>query len=390
MDNKVIWLIMVAVVFLLLFGFFYLGVLSPSVPSRPAGEGGEMAGVGTTAYGLTGRYHIYNPLAKGGFMVAFLLGAMIFFWSLVDLRERIRANIPTILALAGVLFLFMSAYSFVAGLHDLLTFTAYETTTKPTFGQQYGWFIQAVVYGIIGIAFVYLAELKRKEAGETRSVIPSVSTPIGAFMLLSTFLLFTTGFHAFMHLKDYGDYRQSLAWVIETFIFGIIAYYLLKTSEKVRREEGVTKSIFSFPSLSLGILFTLITLAVYIFSSFDYIYRTYGAKDLNWFVESVIFGALAVCFSILGDSIAKKEGEEPSGFPTSMYIAGVFLLILATLQFFIGFNEFLYSNNPELKWLWEFLLLGIPGAIAVLAAEYARKKSIPLEKQPEKAKRRMK
>jgi hypothetical protein len=58
----------------------------------------------------------------------------------------------------------MSIYSLVMGVNDLLTFTTYETATKPTFGQQYGWLIQFVVYGIIGIALTYAAERTRKDA----------------------------------------------------------------------------------------------------------------------------------------------------------------------------------------------------------------------------------
>jgi len=387
MDNKVIWLILVALLFLILFGMplFYLGVLSPAgAREAPAGEG-MAAAVGQTAYGIPGRYHVYNPLMGGGFLLAFILAVLILFWCFVTLRETIKANIPTLLALGAVLFLFMASYSFVAGLHDLLTFTAYETTRKPSFGQQYGWFIQTIVYGIIGIILLYGAEYYRKEAGEERSVIPSVLSPVGAFMLLSTFLLFTSGFHTFMHLKDYTDYRQSLAWVIETFIFGILSYYLLKISENIRRTEGAVKSIFSFPSASLGVLFTIITLGVYIFSSFDYIYREYGVKDLNWFVESLIFAALAIIFSILGDKLSLKDGEEANGFQTSLYVAGIFLILPAVLLFLLGFNEFLYSDSPTLKWFYEFLILFVPGAIAFVAAERIRKTGrIPFTEQPEK------
>ncbi|MEM3690792.1 MAG: hypothetical protein QXZ40_03655 [Candidatus Micrarchaeia archaeon] len=269
----------------------------------------------------------------------------------------------------------------------MLTFTAYETTKKPTFGQQYGWFIQAIVYGIIGAILLYGAEYYRKEAGEERSVIPPVLSPIGAFMLLSTFLLFTSGFHTFMHLKDYTDYRQSLAWVIETFIFGILSYYLLKVSENIRRKEGFPKSIFSFPSATLGVFFVIITLGVYIFSSFDYIYREYGAKDLNWFFESLVFAALAIAFSKIGDDLSLKDGEEASGLKTSLYIAGIVLVLPAVLLFLFGFNEFLYSDSPTLKWLYEFLLLFIPGAISIITAEYLRKKRRVGEEQLEKPRR---
>jgi len=372
MDNKTIPLIGVAIVFMFLFftTFFYLGVLNPS-GLAPAG-GGETTSM-ARGISKSGEYHIYNPLAAAGSFVAFVIGLIVLLWSLADLRERIKANVPLILAILGIIFLFMSIYSIVAGLHDLLTFTKYETTIKPTFGQQYGWFIQFIVYGIIGVALIYAAERLRKEAGEARSVIPSATSPLGAFLLLATFLLFVSGFHSFMYLTDYTEYRQSLAWVIETFIFGLMGYYMLKMSEKIRRSEGATKSIFSFPAASLGVILLLMTFGAYLFGSFDYIYRDYGVKNLNWFIESAVYCILGVAFSLIGDSISWKDGEESNGFSTSMFIFGVLLLIPAVIQFLVGFNDFLYSSNPNLKWFYELLLLLIPGVIAVLAGDYVRR-----------------
>jgi len=371
MDNKAIWMILAAIGFLFIFGMplFYLGVFNPAAPQRAGG--GEMA--------AAGGYHVYNPLAGGGF-IAFILGAIIFFWSLGDLRERTKANIPTILALIGIIFVFMSVYSLVAGLHDLLTFTAYETAKKPTFGQQYGWFIQFIVYGIIGLVLLYYSELKRKEAGESRSIIPTASSSIGAFLLLATFLLFVSGFHSFMYLTDYTEYRQSLAWVVETFIFGLMSYYTLKMSENINRTEGRWKSIFTFPTAAMGVIFIILFLAVYIFGSLDWIYRDYGTKTLNWFVEAVVFGALGVISSIISDNLSRQDGEESTGFSTSMYVAGVLLLLPAVVLFLAGFNDFLYSDSPNLKWVYELLFLVIPGILAIAAAEYTRRsKRVPLQ-----------
>ena len=382
MDNKTIWMMLAAIGFLFIFGMplFYLGVFNPATPQRAGG--GEM---GTAT---AGGYHVYNPLAGGGF-IAFILGAIIFFWSLGDLRERIKANIPTILALIGIIFIFMSVYSLVAGLHDLLTFTAYETAKKPTFGQQYGWLIQFVVYGIIGVVLLYYAEQKRKAAGEVRSIIPTATSSIGAFLLLATFLLFVSGFHSFMYLTDYTEYRQSLAWVIETFVFGLMSYYTLKMSENINRAEGKQKSIFTFPTAAMGVIFMLMFLGVYIFGSFDWIYREYGTKTLNWFVEAIVFGALGVISSMISDNLSWKDGEESTGFPTSMYVAGVLLLLPAVILFLVGFNDFLYSDPPPVKWFYEFLFLAIPGVIGIAAAEYTRRnKRISIQPPTKKPLRR--
>jgi xanthosine utilization system XapX-like protein len=366
--------------------FFYLGVLNPAEPT-PVGRTGtrEMAG------NIAGGYHVYNPLASAGFFVSFVIGLIVFFWSLLDLRERIKAAVPTILAIVGIIFLFMSVYSFVMGVHDLLTFTTYETTTKPSFGQQYGWLIQFVVYGIIGLCLMYAAEYTRKQANETRSVIPSAATPLGVFVLLALFLFFVTGFHSFIYLTDYTHYLQSLAWVIEVLIFGPLAYLLLRISESIRRSEGVTKSIFSFPAASLGVVFLLMMLGVYIFYSVDWVYRDYGVKNLNWFVESVVYAVLGIAFSLIGDNLAYKDGDEATGFTTSMFIVGAVLLAPAVLVFLFGFNDFLYSSNPTLKWFYELLLLIIPGILAIAAGEYTRRsKRVPSILPEEKPKVRKK
>ena len=397
MDNKVIYLVIVAIVFVILFGMplFYLGVLNPSSMS-PATDGagyGKAPATTEMAAGIAsgGRYHVYNPLALGGFVVAFFIGLMIFFWSLVDLRERIKARVPTILALLSVIFLFMSLYSFVSGLHDLLTFTRYETTKPPTFGQQYGWFIQFVVYGIIGLALIYAAEHTRKQAGEEKSILPSATSPLGAFMLLSTLLLFVTGFHSFLYLTDYTEYRQSLAWVVETFIFGIISYYLLRMSDNTNRAEGARKSIFAFPSASMGVIFVLIALCPYLFGSFDYVYRVYGSKTLNWLIEAAVFGVLGAAFALIGDDVYRKQGEESNAFSTSMFLAGAILLIPAVLQFLVGFNDYLYSNSPNLNWLTELLLLLVPGVLTIAAGEYMRRSQrLPVLSAEKPAKKRAK
>jgi hypothetical protein len=204
-------------------------------------------------------------------------------------------------------------------------------------------------------------------------VIPSAATPLGAFLLLSTFLIFVSGFHSFLYLTDYTDYRQSLAWLIETFIFGFMAYFLLNMSEKIRREEGVTKSLFSFPAASLGVVFLLMTLGVYIFYSFDWVYRDYGIKSVNWFIEAAVYAVLGIAFSLIGDDLARREGEEATGFTTSMFIAGVVLLAPSVGIFLFGFNDFLYSSAPSMKWFYELLLLLIPGILAVAAGEYTRR-----------------
>lgn len=87
MENKSIWLVVVALVFVLFFGmtFFYLGVLNPAAPTPSTVYGGEYKG-GMAA--SAGRYHVYNPLASAGFLVSFIIGIIIFFWSLIDLREN--------------------------------------------------------------------------------------------------------------------------------------------------------------------------------------------------------------------------------------------------------------------------------------------------------------
>ncbi|MCX6776519.1 MAG: hypothetical protein NTY73_00905 [Candidatus Micrarchaeota archaeon] len=380
MDNKVIYLVIIALAFVFLFGLplFYFGALNPSATSERAD---------VSKYGGA-RYHVYNPLATEG-LVAFFLGFIIFSWSLVNLRERIRATVPTILALLGVIFLFMSLYSFVSGFHDLLTFTSYETITKPTFGQQYGWFIQFVVYGIIGTALTYAAEHTRKNAGETRSIIPSITSPVGAFMLLSTLLLFVTGFHSFLYLTDYTEYRQSLAWVVETIIFGLASYYLLRMSDNINKRDGARKSIFAFPSASLGVIFILFALGVYLIGTAYYVYA-YGTKTLNWLLEAFVYGALAVILTLKADDLYRKEGEESNSFSTSMYVAGVVLLLPAVIIFLTGFNEFLYSSSPDLKWFIEFMLLLIPGVLAIAAGEYTRRGQKPPMLPVGKSKRKTK
>jgi len=389
MDNKVIYLIVVAIAFVFLFGtpLFYLGVLNPAQPSMSEASWKT----GGMAYAEARGYHVYNPLAAGGFFVAFVIGVIIFLWALADLKERTTATVPTILALIGIIFLFMSVYSFVSGIHDLLTFTKYETYTKPTFGQQYGWLIQFIVYGIIGTVLMYISEYLRKHADETKSLMHSATLPLGAFLLLSTLLLFVSGFHTFLYTTDYTEYRQSLAWVIETFIFGIIAYAFLWASERIRRNEGVAKSIFSFPAASLGVIFILLALGAYTFGTLDYVYRDYGAKNLNWLLESVVFSILGIAFSLLSDHLYWRDREESSVFSTSMFIAGAILLFPSVIQFIVGFNDFLYSSSPNAKWIVELVLLFIPGVVAIALGEYARRsrrvpKSVPAEKVRKRAK----
>jgi len=364
--KRALALVGVILLFMLLFlPFFYFGVLSPRAMT-PSGEQVAYAPGGTQSIAAMGAggYHVYNPFASGAAMILFIPGVIILFWLWASLTDKIKSNLAIALALAGALVLFLGTFVFVSGVHDLLTFTVYERYTKPTFGQQYGWLIESIVFTILGLGLLYLGEWARKQAGINRSVLPSSLYPIGGFLILATLVVFTSGFHNTIYATDYTQYRENLSWVIETFIFGIIAYGILRHIEGIRKAEGEAKSIYTFPTAAIGAILIVITLGVYMFGSLDYIYRDYGEKHLKWLFEAVVFGVIGYWFARKSDKIAHEDGEVRTALPTSLYFSSALLLVTSLLQFLLGLHDFLYSNNPNLKWLYEFLTLLIPGLLA--------------------------
>jgi hypothetical protein len=350
---------------------FYLGVLSPRAMA-PSGEqvaygpGGQTK-VATALAGGVG-YHVYNPFNTGVLFMLFIPGVLVAFWLWASLTEKVKSTLAIGLALAGAVFIFLGTFAFVSGVHDLLTFTTYERYTKPTIGQQYGWLIESIIVTLLGLGLLYLSEWVRKQAEIEKSVVPSSLYPTGGFLILATLFVFMLGFHNTLYATNYTKYRENLTWIIETFIFGVITYAIFRYSEKLRRLDGETKSIYTFPTAAIGAILIIITIGIYMFGSLDYIYRDYGEKHLKWLFEAAVFGIIGYWFARKSDMLAQKDGEASTALPTSLYLSSAILFVASLIQFLWGLHDFLYSDNPNLKWLYEFLTLLIPSLIAFYSA----------------------
>jgi hypothetical protein len=364
--KRALLLLGVIILFLLItLPVLYLGVLSPRALA-PSGEQvayapGGQAKVATALAG--GGYHVYNPFNSGVLFMLFIPGVIVAFWLWASLTEKVKSTLAIGLALVGAVLIFLGTYAFVSGVHDLLTFTVYERYTKPTFGQQYGWLIESIIITLLGLGILYLSEWVRKQAGIEKSVIPSTLYPTGGFLILATLFIFIFGFHNTLYATDYTKYRENLTWIIETFVFGAMTYAIFRYSEKMRRMEGETKSIYTFPTAAIGAILITITIGIYMFGSLDYIYRDYGEKHLKWLFEATVFGIIGYLFARKSDTLAQNDGEVSTALPTSLYLSSAILFVASLIQFLWGLHDFLYSDKPNLKWLYEFLTLLIPSLI---------------------------
>lgn len=324
-----------------------------------------------------GSQFIQESMSAVTFIAIFIAGAALFLWRhQVDLNEKVVVTRPTLTAIIAAVFLFISMFYLVGGIRDAISEPHYEA--GKTFTQQYSWVIQFVFYSAVGTVLVYLSgRMKRTQGANEAQRTPA--QPIGIFLVacglcLCLALLLVYGLVGRIEVKDMGKYIEGLRAPFELLNVAAIAYFFMWTVERTIVGEGLTPESLATPVSALGVVLMLVSIGVYLFAIFGYVYSHYTMSVvLISLTGSVVLGFTGLIFMAVSNALHRREGMESNLLSTSMFVFGGVDIVLAIVIFIAGFDEYLRSAAPETNWLLAVVLFLIPGVlIEILVAPYLR------------------
>ncbi|MFH1470455.1 MAG: hypothetical protein ABIF01_01795 [Candidatus Micrarchaeota archaeon] len=378
-ENSILGLVIgLVVLFVILGSVLYLGVFNlagKSVYSQSLGASSSESGYsGDRAYAPNyydrgPSYHVFNYFNSGALSVMLIIGVIVALMMVDALYKKTESFLASILYIIGTLLLFASATILLFGIHDILTFTGPgETFKKPTVMQQYGWLIESVVFGVMGIAFVVAGEHIRRSEDEEGSLKYLAVTPIASLLALFAIPTFILGIHNVI-FPSYSD--TSFTWVIEAIIFGGLGVIAFNWIDKKRQEKGETSVWRIYPLYALG--YALLVPAVFLFIAGTHAYLTDKfARDV-WkaFVEALVFAPLGILAFYAIDKLREKEKDFRSCLPNALAPIGAVFALATVFMLLTGFSGFLRANitadtyRGSFTWVVEVILFGLIGYAAL-------------------------
>jgi hypothetical protein len=322
-------------------------------------------------------YHVYRAFDFGDFAIFVnIIGLSMLVWSWYKLQKTVKSIRTLIISISGVILIIFAFFIFIFGFNDLLTFTGGNVYYKPTFTQQYGWVIESIIFGFLGYFLLLSAErLERKEDVKT-SLYPPVMIPVAYVLILVVLWVYIFGLHNTLHTGDYTKYRTNMAWVVETFVFGLSCILLFIRAGKIRRaEEG--RLDLTKPLIFASSIFLIATLVVYLFSIHSTFWDLKGEIDLIWIAELLCLGIPCVAFLIKAEDIRRKCGGERSIYPHMLIPVSAILLFVTVFVYIAGVHFSLYGlsySKVNFSWIIEVILYGIPSITFLIASDNIRKR----------------
>jgi hypothetical protein len=321
--------------------------------------------------GLLGVINESNVLI---YVIVFIAGAVLFVrMNRISLTERIKMNNPTLLAVLASFFIFASIYYFIAGFHD--TVIAPQYSAAKDFRQTYGWLLEFFVYIFIAAVLVfYSRRLKnRPDVNHFARTYPH-GVLLAIFALVIIFIGATI---AGMGEKNVSSEISSLQNIFTLLIFGGLAYFFVWTVETIVRKQGLTREAATPAVIALGICCIAISVVSYTATTVEYTRGTLGLGDLAiGLAGPAVFGIIGTLLLIIATVVLKSGVMEEEAAYTSIFVLGTFYILLAIIQLFIGFDEFISSDQPNSRWVLAVLLFFIPGIIANALAPFIRERGI--------------
>ncbi|RLI94042.1 MAG: hypothetical protein DRO90_02695 [Candidatus Altiarchaeales archaeon] len=141
------------------------------------------------------------------------------------------------------------------------------------------WMPETILFLIPTIICLIIAEKMR--ISKDRSILPFALTPIVYILLFSGIFVYILGIHKSLKISE-----MNLLWIIEVLIFitPAILFALIVDRIRIKRHK---KSILIIPFYVIGFVFVIATLLRFIFGLNDFLYG--DLKNLNWFIESVLY-----------------------------------------------------------------------------------------------------
>jgi hypothetical protein len=309
------------------------------------------------------------------YVIVFIAGAVLFVrMNRISLSERIKMTNSTLLAILASFFIFASIYYFIGGLHDTIITPQYSAAKD--LRQAYGWILQFTVYTIIAYILILLSRhLKRTgDAGYFSRTYPH-GVLLGIFIIVILFLgAVISGVGGGASRDTLGGLR-NVERIFTMLIFGGLAYFFVWTVETIVRKQDLTLEAAAPPVIAMGVCCIVVSVISYTASIVEY---TQGAFGIDGLVISIVgpafFGIIGTLLLIIASAVFKSGFMEEEAVYTSLFILGTIYVLLAIVQFFLGFDDFIRSYAPNVRWVVAVLLFLIPGVLAHLTAPFLREK----------------
>ncbi len=348
----------VIVVLLVLFTSSYNLLFSP-----PAQQNAENTG-------LLGAINASNVLI---YVVVFIAGAVLFVrMNRISLTERIKMNNSTLLSILASFFIFAAIYYFVAGFHDTIISPQYSAAKD--FRQTYGWILQFVVY-----LFIAAVLIRFSRALKERPDVNHFARTYPHGVLLAIFIIIILFIAA--AIVSMGE-KRDITWEIRNLenifgvlIFGGLAYFFVWTVETIVRKQGLTSEAAAPAVIALGVCCILISVISYTATAVEYFRGAFGFNDLViGILGPAFFGIVGILLLIIATVVFKSGVMGEDAIYTSIFVLGTVYIMLAVIQLFIGFDDFVTSAQPNARWVLAVLLFLIPGIIANALAPVLRER----------------
>ncbi|MFH1721698.1 MAG: hypothetical protein ABH950_03725 [Candidatus Altiarchaeota archaeon] len=326
------------------------------------------------------KYHVYKAFDFGAWSFFVVVSSIVILvWSVFELSKRIDSMIGLLIAVSGTVFLLCSLFIFIFGVHDFLTFVSGETYRQPTFGQQFGWIIEIVMFSVFGIAGIFWGEKTRKLEKGVKSIYPIAFMPLGTILLYAVFFSFAYGVHTMLYSMSSvtaETYRASFAWIIETILFGGIGVAALTHSDKIRLNEGAKESYLRKVLMPTGIVLSFLAVVAYIGGIHYILYasRYVQVFEFAWLIEFLLYACVGGTALYWSDLKRRKEKNTKSIIPR-IFLPPAGLIIVGTIFLFIySTHTTLYDSSPDYTWIWQVIAYGILGGAMVYVGEKLKDK----------------
>jgi hypothetical protein len=326
---------------------------------------------GTQGNGLLGVINESNVLI---YIIVLIAGAVLFVrMNRISLTERIKMNNPTLLAILASFFIFASIYYFIAGFHD--TVIAPQYSAGKDFRQTYGWLLEFFVYLFIAALLVY-ASRRLKSRPDVNHFARTY--PHGVLLAIFTLVIIFIGATiAGMGEQNVSLEIGSLQNIFTLLIFGGLAYFFVWTVETIVRKQGLTREAAAPAVIALGVCCVAISVVSYTATTVEYTKGTLGLMDLAiGLAGPIILGVIGTLLLIMATFVFKSGVMEEEAVYTSIFVLGTFYILLAIIQLFMGFDEFISSAEPNSRWVLAVLLFLVPGVIANALAPFLRERGM--------------
>ncbi len=236
-------------------------------------------------------------------------------------RIRKKENKPSAFPLAlgpgGFLFMLTATLVFIFGFSSWLR----ADITANTYRSSFAWIVEAILFGIVGLACISFSDKIRNELEKTRKDMPSLLVMCGLIVWIASVIFYFGTVNSYV-----SDKVPDGKLFAEFLVYGVVGLGLIIYGDKLRKEEGFQKERFLPNTLSYsGGILLLLTLLMFIGGLHEFLYSR--EPNTEWLMKDIAYGVAGVVYLLVGNSMVpilpekkkkdkklrlqKKEKEQP-------------------------------------------------------------------------------